>query len=199
MRQTKKEERRIEIENAAYEILEKQGVQGFSMAAIAKQAKASMETLYRWYGDKNGLYSALVVRNSQEVLAILEAAEALEISPREKLRTTAVALLSMLSSSKAIALNRAAIEDKTRTLGPLLSNSGRSVVGPRLAKLILAWRESGALDFADPKEATLVFINLLVGDHQVQRASGAAPVFGEEEINQRVDKAMAYFERVFAP
>ena len=175
MRQERREKRQAEIEACAYEILEKQGLEGMSMAAIAKRAKASMETLYNWYGDKNGLYSALVARNSTEVLEVLKRVEASDNAPREQLRTTAIALLQMVTGPKAIALNRAAIEDRTRRLGPRLAASGRSMVGPQLAVLIVAWRDSGAVGFADPQEATRVFVNLLIGDHQIQRVTGAVP------------------------
>ncbi len=48
-------------------MLDAKGYAGASMLAIARQAKASNETLYNWYGDKNGLFRALVVRNAGEV------------------------------------------------------------------------------------------------------------------------------------
>lgn len=39
----------------------------------ARQARASNETLYSWYGDKQGLFKALVTRNAAKVKALLEA------------------------------------------------------------------------------------------------------------------------------
>ena len=55
MKSETRTERQKQIESAAYLVLEKKGFSGASMLAIAKQAKASNETLYRWYKDKNGL------------------------------------------------------------------------------------------------------------------------------------------------
>lgn len=198
MRQEKREKRQAEIESTAYEILERKGFEGLSMAHLAKEAGASMETLYRWYGDKNGLFSALVMRNSKEILVILDEAQAAEGSAEGKVKTTSAALLAMLSGEKAIALNRAAVQDRTGTLGQLLSASGRSVVGPRLAGLLMSWRDVGAVSFDDPGEATGLFVNLLVGDHQIQRVTGVASALRPDEIEHRVARAMVMFQRMFA-
>ena len=56
MREEKKSLRQQQIEDAAYEVLEAKGYDGTSMLGIARQARASNETLYNWYGDKQGLF-----------------------------------------------------------------------------------------------------------------------------------------------
>ena len=83
MRDDTKSNRREEIEAAAYAVLERKGYAGATMAAIAKDARASCETLYKWYGDKTGLFRALVIRNAEEVRARLEQASAQE-DPKAK-------------------------------------------------------------------------------------------------------------------
>ena len=57
-------ESKLRIEQAAYELIDEFGYDGISMLKIAKRAKASNETLYKWYGDKKGLFSALVETNT---------------------------------------------------------------------------------------------------------------------------------------
>nr|MEC9418796.1 TetR family transcriptional regulator [Pseudomonadota bacterium] len=54
MRAEARERRKAAIEAAAIELLLDQGYDNLSMLAVAKKAKASNETLYRWYGDKTG-------------------------------------------------------------------------------------------------------------------------------------------------
>ena len=63
MKPDRKEKRAREIEAAAYALLEAKGFEGLSMQSVAKMAKASNETLYRWYGDKIGLFEARSSRN----------------------------------------------------------------------------------------------------------------------------------------
>lgn len=74
MRDESKAERQREIEAVAYRLIRDHGYGGVSMLAIAKEAKASNETLYRWYGSKRGLLAAMVERNAQATADALQAA-----------------------------------------------------------------------------------------------------------------------------
>ena len=71
MQDTKKDARSEQIEEAAYAVLAEKGFAGASMLSIAKRAKCSNETMYRWYGDKVGLFRALVTRNADRVASVL--------------------------------------------------------------------------------------------------------------------------------
>ena len=68
MARSKRDIREEEIEAAAYRLLEERGFAGTGMQAIAQAAHASNETLYRWYGDKTGLYRALITRNARLIV-----------------------------------------------------------------------------------------------------------------------------------
>ena len=68
MREDNKAQRREQIEMAAYALLAEKGFQNMSMLAVSKAAKASNETLYRWYGDKTGLFKALIATNAERLL-----------------------------------------------------------------------------------------------------------------------------------
>jgi AcrR family transcriptional regulator len=50
----KQNERRERIEKAAYDVLAETGYKGASLLLIAQRASVSNETLYRWYGNKQG-------------------------------------------------------------------------------------------------------------------------------------------------
>lgn len=198
MRAENKKQRQSEIEDCALELLSQKGFEGTSMKTIAKHAKASMETLYNWYGDKSGLFAALVGRNAAKVLTVLQEAEATNGHPKERLTLVAQALLAMLSSTDAVALNRAAINDPSGALGGLLSASGRAAVGPHLARVLIAWRDLGQIDFDDAGDAAKVFVGLLVGDHQIQRATGAVPPLSPTEVATQTQAAIDLFEKVFS-
>ena len=55
MRQETRKARRKEIQQAALALLVQHGYAATTMASVAKAAGASLETLYKWYGDKPGL------------------------------------------------------------------------------------------------------------------------------------------------
>lgn len=128
MRDESKAERQREIEAVAYRLIRDRGYGGVSMLAIAKEAKASNETLYRWYGNKRGLLTAMVERNAQATADMLRAAIEDGADAIATLERIAPILLSMLLGEKAILLNRAAASDETGELGAAINLAGRSAV-----------------------------------------------------------------------
>jgi AcrR family transcriptional regulator len=101
MRDENRAARQEKIEEAAYAVLEAKGYAGTSMLAIARAARASNETLYNWYGDKTGLFKALVVRNAEEVRTLLLEGLDSEESPLDILRALGPRLLELLLSAPA--------------------------------------------------------------------------------------------------
>ncbi len=49
---------------ATYRLLAEKGYKGTSMLAVAKAAGASNETMYNWYGNKQGLLAAMIEDNA---------------------------------------------------------------------------------------------------------------------------------------
>ncbi|MFT4960665.1 MAG: AcrR family transcriptional regulator [Paracoccaceae bacterium] len=190
MRDDKRKIRHDEITQAAYGLLATKGYDGTSMLSIAKTAKASNETLYRWYGDKRGLFVAMVRDNAANVKIILEEAVAEQIDPIETLRNISPVLLTMLLGEKAILLNRAATADPTGGLGAAISEGGRNVIQPLLAKLI---EEIGAQHGVDAQMLSDCYIGLLIGDLQIKRAIGVLPVPDKSQIEDRSQMAFAVF------
>lgn len=188
---TQKEQREEAIADAAYKLLAEKGYGATSMLAVAKAAKASNETLYRWYGDKNGLFRALIARNADLVRLPLEAALESDAPAIDALAEVAPVLLQMLTSDRAIVLNRAAAADPTGDLGQALTELGRGTVGPLLAQLIGRAMAQGALPEGAHGPATRRFVDLLVGDLQMRRAIGALPALPEAECASRADQAIA--------
>ncbi|MEM9342473.1 MAG: TetR/AcrR family transcriptional regulator [Pseudomonadota bacterium] len=167
-----KVERQAEIEDAAYRVLERDGYAKATMAAIAREAKASHETLYNWYGDKVGLFRALVARNAEEVRGLLEAAIAGEADPKGALEQLGPKLLELLLGERAINLNRAAAADASGELGAAIAENGREAVVPLIATVLDAARADGLLAFDDMDAAAELYVRLLVGDLQIRRVIG---------------------------
>jgi len=141
MREEARTERQAQIERAAYRLLRERGYGGTSMLAIAREARASNETLYRWYGDKNGLFKTMVEANARETREALQRAIEAGDDPLECLENVAPVLLSMLLGERAIALNRAAAADESGELGAAIAAGGKADTladGFRLAQEAIA-------------------------------------------------------------
>lgn len=192
LREEKRSLRQQQIEAAAYEVLEAKGYGGTSMQGIAKRARASNETLYNWYGDKQGLFRALVTRNAEEVKSHLEAELETDHEALSILGTLGPKLLNLLTGDRAIALNRAAAADSTGELGATLSKAGREAIFPLLEQVLLRAQQEGQLRFDATEEAVGLYLDLLIGDQQIRRVVGRLPAPTEEFCVARSQRAVSH-------
>lgn len=190
MREEKRSLRRQQIEDAAYAVLEARGYGGTSILGIAKQARASNETLYNWYGDKRGLFQALVTRNAEEVKMHLETELETDHDAISILGTLGPKLLNLLTGDRAVALNRAAAADSSGELGATLSKAGREAVFPLLERVLLRARDEGTLIFDDTGEAVALYLDLLIGDQQIRRVIGRLPQPSKTFCQARSERAV---------
>ncbi len=196
MREENRALRQEQIEKAAYELLEQKGYAGTSMLGIARRARASIETLYNWYGDKQGLFRALVARNATEVRILLEAELSRGLDAVSILGLFGPRLLELLLGNRAIALNRAAAADASGELGVAISQAGRETVMPLLAQVLEDARRSGYLQFDRPEEAAELYLDLLVGDLQMRRVIGRTSAPSPEFVQQRPEMAVRNLSRI---
>ncbi|WP_420567888.1 TetR/AcrR family transcriptional regulator [Thalassovita sp.] len=192
MREDKRSIRQQQIEDAAYEVLEAKGYGGTSMLGIAKRARASNETLYNWYGDKQGLFQALVTRNAEEVKEHLKAELETDHDAISILGTLGPKLLDLLTGDRAVALNRAAAADSSGELGATLSKAGREAVFPLLEQVLLRARDEGALTFDNTAQAVALYLDLLIGDQQIRRVIGRLPSPSKAFCQDRSERAVRH-------
>lgn len=203
MRKEKQDARRRLIEEAAYEILAERGYRSSSMLLIAKRARASNETLYRWYGSKQGLFTALVQENARVVKSTLEACLEGQSEPIETLENVGPALLDLVTSQRAIALNRAAAAEAENTeaderLGDAIAAAGRETIAPLIENLFHAAAERGHWPRERAAEASQTYLSLLIGDLQVRRVIGVLEPLSPEQCQARAEHALRLTRQLFA-
>jgi AcrR family transcriptional regulator len=193
--------RRLEILEAAQHVLAERGYRATSMLEIARRAKASKETLYAWFGNKRGLFAALVRSNAAAINdTLLCGLERQEEDLRVTLTAFASELLRLLLSARALAVNRAAISEAATgdtTLGQILVANGRDNTVPRLVACLEAHRGKGRLTFDDSEEAAGTLIGLVVGDLQVRRLLGVLAMPEDSEVRARAAKAVEHFLKLY--
>lgn len=171
---------------AAYGLLAEHGYGGTSMLRVAKAAKASNETLYRWYGDKDGLFTAMVRENAGRTRQVLVEALEADADAWTALANVAPVFLHMILGDRAILLNRAAAADASGALGAALSAGGREEVMPLMVQLMQRICATGG----DARTATEWFLGLLVGDLQIRRIIGQLGAPSGPEIADRCAMAL---------
>ncbi|MFN3273264.1 MAG: TetR/AcrR family transcriptional regulator [Paracoccus sp. (in: a-proteobacteria)] len=193
MNERERQERHSAISRAAYDLLAGHGYAGTSMLRIATAAKASNETLYRWYGNKEGLFRAMVEDNAAETRLVLLRALEHGGCPRETLERVAPVFLGMLLGDRAILLNRAAAADPTGELGAAISAGGRAQVMPLVTGVMNRICTDSDLQ---PAEATRLFISLLVQDRQIRRIIHNCPAPSQAEIDASCARSIQIFYRL---
>lgn len=198
MREEVRQKRQQDIESAAYRLIEANGYGGMSMLAVAKAARASNETLYKWYGDKLGLFAAMVKTNAAAIADELSAVIAAASEPIEGLAAFAPKLLAVLTGDRAVALNRAAAADPSGELGRAIAFHGRETIAPRLQQLMEKAIDNGEI-MPSASQATEWYIRLVVGDIQVRRVIGAMAQPSPEELARRAAEGFAAFRQLTRP
>lgn len=199
MKTQDRRERRNEILDAAIEILIERGYRETTMLAVAKRANASKETLYSWFGDKTGLFEAVIQRNAerlqQEIAPFLSGAGGVGAF----LTDFGVGLLNLLLSESGLAINRAAISEASRdlSLSRALERSGRGATFPLVIDTLRRYEAEGALNMDDPVDAGEMFLGLLTRDLQVRALLGLQTGLDPSEIRRRAEQATEAFLRVY--
>lgn len=135
-------------------------------ASDSKTAKASNETLYRWYGGKKGLFSTMVKDNAAHVKTMLEHAIDSDADALVTLQTIAPILLEMLMDDHAILLNRAAAADHSGESGTVVSQEGRNIISPLIGRLM---KELTSQSSQPAVQLGELYLSLLIGDWQTRR------------------------------
>lgn len=187
----RQDERRREIEIAAFELLAEKGYRSTSMLQIAKRASASNKTLYAWYGNKQTLFQSLIEENAREVKNLLRVALESSGDPLEALRSLGPLFLHFTTGEKAIIVNRAAIADagETGLLGEAIDRGARQ----EMLALITAIMEQAIVagifgHETDPSDAAESYVSLLLGEIPLRQALGRLGPLSETEARERAER-----------
>lgn len=171
--------------------------EALTMTAVARRASCSKETLYKWFGDRDGLLAATVRWQASKVRAGNFDRQAMDAGAlRESLSRFAANWLTVISSPTSIALNRLAIShagSHETNLGAIVLANGRLAIGERVKPLLEAGREAGILAFDDTETAFRTFIGLVGRDVQVRLLLGDRLKLSAATIAADADRAAGQF------
>ncbi|MDX8507020.1 TetR/AcrR family transcriptional regulator [Mesorhizobium captivum] len=168
-------ERQQAVLDAALRLLVEEG-DNLTMTAVARRASCSKETLYKWFGDRDGLLTATVQWQASKVRVAPVDRKGLDLaSLTASLERFASDWLRVISSDTSIALNRVAVGHAGSgkdDLGAIVLQNGRFVLARRLKPVLEAGREAGLLVFDDAETAFRSFFGLVGRDVQIRLLLG---------------------------
>ncbi|MBU1176524.1 MAG: TetR/AcrR family transcriptional regulator C-terminal domain-containing protein [Alphaproteobacteria bacterium] len=172
-----------------------------TMNGVARIAHCSKETLYKWFGDRDGLLVATVQWQAAKVgVPRLDRAHLDARALGRVVEDFGRALLSVLASENSVALNRVAVSHAGTTvpdLGTIVLQNGRLEMGRRLKPVLEAGRAVGLLRFADSEQAFRTFFGLVVRDVQIRLLLGDRWRPSEAEIDAEAKAAAEQFFALF--
>lgn len=168
-------ERQKAVLDAALRLLVEEGDQ-LTMTAVARRASCSKETLYKWFGDRDGLLTATVQWQASKVRVVPVDRKGLDLaSLTGSLERFASDWLKVISSDTSIALNRVAVGQASSgkdDLGAIVLENGRFALARRLKPVLEAGKEAGFLEFSDAETAFRTFFGLVARDVQIRLLLG---------------------------
>ena len=168
-------DRQQEVLTAVLDLMVEEG-DGFSMASVARRASCSKETLYKWFGDRDGLLTATVQRQASKVsMPELGEQELTVESFRSGLEEFATNWLRVITGDISASLNQLAISHassgKSR-LGEIVLENGPSEMARRLNPIFLLGRDAGFIRFDNVDTVFRSFFGLVVADWQIRKLLG---------------------------
>ncbi|MCE7026387.1 TetR/AcrR family transcriptional regulator [Jiella avicenniae] len=169
-----------------------------TMSSLARAASCSKESLYKWFGDRDGLLTATVQWQASKVRGMPVRREELGRQTLEaSLERFAADWLTVLSGETSVALNRLAIGEAAggggRNLGRIVLENGPVAMGRRLRPLLELGREAGLLAFDDAGEAFRDFFGLVVRDVQIRLLLGDRIDLSPSDIRAGAARAARQF------
>lgn len=194
--------RQGEVLDAALHLLVSKG-DSLTMGAVTKAASCSKETLYNWFGDRDGLLTAIIRWQAAKV-----AMPEVDLGQLDVLRLTnsieqfGASLLGVLTGKTSVALNRVAISRAGAdgaTLGKTMLHYGRFAMGRHLKPLLEAGKIAELISFTDSEAAFASFFGLLVRDVQIKLLLGDQNCLSDGQIQNQASIATKQFMRLFTP
>lgn len=183
--------------DSALRLLVDGGERALTTAGVARAANCSKESLYKWFGDRDGILSAMIGYQASKVRTLEERAETLTVdSLRAHLVVFARDLLDVLAGDVSLALNRLAIGQASRDgshLGQMLQERGRRQIGKRAGGLLDAGRRAGLLRFDNGEEAYGMLYGLVVTDLHLRMLLGEDMKLTKQDFSRRAERAVDAF------
>ncbi len=194
-------ERQSEVLESALALLVDGGEKALTTAKIASASNCSKESLYKWFGDRDGLISAMMAFQGSKVGAAvgqedLGSAKAF----KDYLVRFACELLSVLAGDTSLALNRLAIgqaSNEASPLGPLLIENGRGVIEAKAVGFLNSAAEKNYLSFDDARQTYHVLYGLIVRDAHVRLLLGERRELVMKNFERDAQTAIAQFYKLY--
>jgi AcrR family transcriptional regulator len=190
------ETRRSEVAAVALRIFLERGYSQTTMQAIAEQAGASKETLYRHFSNKEGLFTEIVRLKSEQIALSLDEDLTLNVTPAEVLRGVGMTLLKTLSCGDVLTFYGWVVAETPRApeVGRIFYETGPAIFRKRLREYLERLTQQKILCCDNAMMATKLFLGSILADiHMRAMTIGLDGIMSESQIEEQVEAAVSMF------
>lgn len=182
MAESKAEQKREQILQAAADLLLERGYAGVSVDEVVARAGGSKTNVYTYFGGKDGLFAAVMQRFCDEIVGPLQAIDVAGLPLRAALIHIGTTFLGVLLTRRALEVHRLAVAEAHRhpDAARAFFNAAPEETYAAIAKLIAAQQAEGRLRAGDPRRLAAIFLDSLTGDAQLRALTGMATTGGDE-------------------
>jgi AcrR family transcriptional regulator len=173
--------------DAATEVFREKGYQHAKLSEIVARAGGSLATLYRVFGDKEGLAYAIVDRRLQAMSAIMDGLDLEGLPPEEGLRAAAERYTRSNTTEDAHLVHRLVIGEghSFPALRDWFFANALASISTHLATYLHAQQQAGHIVLRNsPEQAALQFFDMLFGDLILRTSCGHLLNPNPEEVRQ---------------
>jgi AcrR family transcriptional regulator len=196
------QEKRRKILAGAREVFAEQGFERASVDLIAGRAGVSKATVYNHFADKQALFVAAVVEETEAMGAsLLECLDCPGDGLEEALQRVGEKVTTLWLTPSVSALYRQAIAEAARLpeIGRLVYERGTLALRDAVAAHLARWSTTGALRIDDPRTAAVSFVALCQGDLVTRMRLGVLEYPVDAAVRENVKRAVRTFVRAHAP
>ena len=189
-------ERQRAVLEATLAVMVEEG-DALTMNSVSQRASCSKETLYKWFGDRDGLLTATVRWQASKVqIPAVDKARLDRATLEATLQQFASNWLKVISSETSIALNRLAVSHAASvktSLGSIVLKNGRNAMAQRLEPVLEAARDAGLLSINNVDDAFRTFFGLVLRDTQIRLLLGDTLKLSSPQIAHEALRATQQF------
>jgi TetR/AcrR family transcriptional repressor of mexJK operon len=190
--------RRQAIVEAAKQLFLTKGYAATSLEEIVAMSGGSLSTVYQLFGNKQGLWAAIVEEACDQVTAPLQDAMTHLGAPRAVLKAFAQRLDALERSGESAGVLRLILAEGGKT--PELARTlftGSETAHNTIAEYLDAQVAAGHLVIDDTRFATEQFVSMVCGDTMLRHACGLLPEAAAAEIERRLDAVIDMFLKAY--
>ncbi|WDZ79339.1 TetR/AcrR family transcriptional regulator (plasmid) [Ensifer adhaerens] len=180
--------RREALLRAAAEVFFEQGYAATSIDAIIERAGGSKRNIYNEFGNKEGLFAAIVNQSADQLLSTLDVEQIEGHDLEETLTVFGKQLMDLYMSPSVIGLYRIAISEAHRFPGlvKVFHEQGPGRATSRLAEVLEAAKERGEIRSDNCLQVSRHFVGM-IRDNLLQAIVGIHPEPANVSVLSAVD------------